>query len=249
MSGPGLASGSGLQGDGVDALKVMSLLQRRPDLALPAFSEYWRTIHKAHAMTLVEAGYLRGYIQNHRVDTQLDGFTWMADGAPELWIDDVAALQRLVTSQEYLQGAGPDEANFTVPPVVACVARERVLREVAAAGLPDTAVKVILVFRRGKQVGVQDFAARWMAQQVPVLMPTAVPLRLTRYVAVEDAGEPPFDAIECSWWDSLDTFAREWARRDVDGGQDLVEPSAPRGMVVREEVVVPAGWYARARGE
>lgn len=228
-----------------DALKVMSFLQRRPDFTLEAFSEYWRTVHKAHALRLVEAGYLRGYIQNHRIDTQLEGFVWMADGAPELWIDDIGALQQLVTSPEYLHGAGPDEARFMVPPAVACVARERVLRE-AAGDLPDGAVKLILVFRRNPRLAADAFAAHWLDGEAPLLLPGAAPLRLTRYMAVEGAGEPPFDAVECSWWDSLDSLRGEWALRDAARGQPLVDPSATRGMLVREEVVVPAGWYARA---
>lgn len=39
-------------------LKLMCFMARRPDFTLDQFSEYWRTIHKAHALKLVEPGYM-----------------------------------------------------------------------------------------------------------------------------------------------------------------------------------------------
>ena len=91
----------------MDALKVVSFLKRRADFSLAEFSQYWRSTHKAHALTLVEAGFFSGYIQNHALEPALEGLEVMADGSPELWIDEVEALLRLVESREYKEGAGP----------------------------------------------------------------------------------------------------------------------------------------------
>ena len=91
------------------ALKVISFLNRREDLSLAQFSDYWRTVHRAHALKLVEAGFIQGYIQNHPLGAQLPGLAPIADGSPELWIETPERLQQLVDSAEYREGAGPDE--------------------------------------------------------------------------------------------------------------------------------------------
>lgn len=218
-------------------LKVLSFLRRRPDFGLAAFSDYWRTIHKAHALTLVEAGYIRGYVQNHRLadaDEDLPGLPLMADGAPELWVEDAGVLPRLVASPEYQHGAGPDEANFIAPPVLAAVARERVLVDGPS---PAGAVKLILVACRDPQRESALFAARWLDGGAPLLMPGAAPLRLARQLAVGDGAA--FDGAECSWWPSLAALHAAWAGRDPRALDGLAATASLRGLVVREEVVVP----------
>lgn len=225
------------------SLKVVGFINRRPDFSLPEFSRYWRTVHKAHALKLVDAGFIRGYIQNHRVEAALDGFRWMADGAPELWVDDAGAFARLAASAEYRDGAGPDEANFMVPPGVACVAQEHVAREVDAPARLDGAVKLMLVFARCPAGRDAADVERWLRDPEPTGLRGSAPLRLTRYVAADEGGGP-IGAVECSWWDSLATLEAAWAGREralLDAGDDA---GPVRGMVVREEVVVPAGIYA-----
>ena len=220
-------------------LKVLSFLMRRDDFTLPAFSEYWRTTHKAHALKLVEAGFIRGYIQNHRVggdpESHLPGLPLLADGSPELWVDDADALVRLVSSREYLEGAGPDEANFVMPPVLAFVAREEV---VVDGPLPPGAVKLILVARRETSLAATDFAPRWLPPRRSLAMPDALPLRLTRHVAIAD--DAPFDGAVCTWWPDLDTLREAWSRGDLSELEGLIAAGSLRGMVVREEVVLAA---------
>lgn len=227
----------------MDALKVVSFLTRRADFSLADFSHYWRTTHKVHAMTLVDAGFFTGYIQNHPVEPDLDGLARMADGSPELWIDDVSALGRLVASREYLDGAGPDEANFTTAPVIACVARERIVRE-AVGPLPAAAVKLMLVVRRDPALGREIFNARWLTGDSPLLMPDARPLRLTRQAVEGGAEAQPFDGVECSWWPDADTLRAAWAQRQQEAGRGLVDRAALRGLLVTEDVVLPPAAHA-----
>ncbi len=218
-------------------LKVLSFLTRRDDFTLSAFSEYWRTTHKAHALKLVHAGFIRGYIQNHRVgddpECDLPRLPLLADGSPELWVDDADALVRLVSSREYLEGAGPDEANFVAPPVLAFVAREEV---VVDAALPPGAVKLIVVARRGPSLTPSAFARRWLAPRHPLAMAAATPLRLTRHVAVAD--DAPFDGAECTWWSDLDALHAAWSDVGLAALEPLVAGGSLRGMVVREEIIV-----------
>lgn len=218
-------------------LKVLSFLKRRRDFTLAAFSEYWRTTHKAHALTLVEAGFIRGYIQNHRIGddpgADLPGLPLLADGSPELWVDDADALVRLVSSREYLEGAGPDEANFVAPPVLAAVAREEVVID---GPLPAGAVKLILVVRRAPTLDAAAFAQRWLPPRHSLVMPAATPLRLARNFAISD--DAPFDGVECTWWPDLDALHAAWSDADLAPLEALVAEGSLSGMVVREETVV-----------
>lgn len=217
-------------------LKVLSFLKRREDFSLPAFSEYWRTVHKAHAMTLVEAGFIAGYVQNHRVRDaaeDLPGLPLMADGSPELWVERAEDLARLVASPEYREGAGPDEANFISLPTIAAVARERI---VVDGPVPPGAVKLMLVVRRANGVPAGDFAARWLTG-APLASPAGRgAVRVSRHATLGD--DQPFDGVELSWWADEAALRAAWAARNADVFAGLVAPASLRGLVVREEIVV-----------
>jgi len=222
----------------MDALKVVSFLKRRADYSLPDFSEYWRTIHRAHALTLVEAGFIQGYVQNHAITAELEGLPAMADGSPELWIDALDTLERLIGSREYQQGAGPDEANFVAPPVLACVTHERIVQEAREPSAMLGAIKLMLVVRRDRQVSPAEFRERWLrADGAPLL--AGRPLRLTRQAVVETDASAAFDGVECSWWEGLEVLRQAWQRRDPASGRALIAADSLRGLLVREEVVVP----------
>ncbi|SEJ76679.1 EthD domain-containing protein [Pseudomonas linyingensis] len=221
----------------MDALKVVSFLNRRADYSLPAFSEYWRTIHRGHAMKLVEAGFMQGYVQNHGVAAGLEGLPVMADGSPELWIDGLDTLERLIASREYQEGAGPDEANFVTPPVLACVAHERIIQEAAEPAALQGALKLILVVSRAPQANAADFRERWLSGDGGPLL-AGQPLRLTRQAVVEGDAPAVFDGVECSWWPDLETLRRAWRQRDPAAGRGLIAADSLRGLLARAEVVV-----------
>ncbi len=221
----------------MDALKVVSFLTRRADFSLAEFSRYWRTTHKDHALKLVEAGFFRGYVQNHALEPDLEGLARMADGAPELWIDDVSALQRLVDSREYQEGAGPDEARFMTPPAISCVARERLVAGKRRGQELQHCVKLMRVVRRDPGLGQEAFGRRWLAGDESI-WPAQAPLqRLTRQL-VEGNGAQPFDGVECSWWPDETSLRATWqALAPAARTETLVEAASVRGLLVREEVV------------
>lgn len=216
----------------MDSLKVVSFLTRRPDLDLASFQNYWRTTHKAHAMTLVEAGFIQGYIQNHPLGEGLDGLVPVGDGSPELWIESADMLQRLVQSRQYLEGAGPDEANFSVPPVLAFVAREAVIVD---GEPPAGAIKLMLVAERHPRVAAEDFRRRWLeGESWPLL--GGRPLRLTRHAALDD--EAAFHGAEFSWWPDLASLRHAWQMRNPAAAGELIAPGSLRGLLAQEEWVV-----------
>lgn len=222
----------------MDALKVVSFLNRRADFSLPAFSQYWRTIHRGHALKLVEAGFIAGYVQNHGLGAELEGLPAMADGSPELWIDALDTLERLIGSREYRDGAGPDEANFVTPPVLACLAHERILQEAQEPSAMAGAIKLMLVVRRDREMSKADFRERWLRGDGGPL-PAGRPLRLTRQAVVGTEASAAFDGVECSWWPDLEALRQAWQRRDPDAGRGLIAADSLRGLLVREEVVSP----------
>ncbi|MDD3352070.1 EthD domain-containing protein [Zoogloea sp.] len=222
----------------MDALKVVSFIRRRADFGLAEFSQYWRTTHKDHALALAEAGFFQGYIQNHAVEPQPDGLTRIADGAPELWIRDLADLQRLVDSREYREGAGPDEARFMTPPAVSCVVRERLVAGRSRGPALAGAVKLMLVVDRDPGLSREAFQRCWLADDGPLGRPAVSPLRLTRQAVQAGPEDTPFDGVECSWWPDTAAARQAWSSRDNQAGQGLVDRRSLRGLLVREEIVL-----------
>ena len=183
-------------------------------------------------------------MQNHAVGAELEGLPAMADGSPELWIDALDTLERLIGSREYQEGAGPDEANFVTPPVLACVAHERILQEATEPAAMPGAIKLMLVVSRDQQASTKDFRERWLSGDGGPLL-VGQPLRLTRQAVVEGDVPAAFDGVECSWWPDLETLSQAWRRRDLGAGSGLIAADSLRGLLVRAEVVVappqPAG--------
>lgn len=219
-------------------VKVVTLIKRRPDFTQAAFSTYWRTIHKQLALQLVEAGYFQGYIQNHRLDIEMEDWESAADGAPELWISHLADLQRLQESREYQQGAAPDEANFMVLPFTSIVGREQALIDTQTPSADDEAIKVMLFVQRAATLTLCGFTDLWLQGDAPYLMPEAKPIRLTRHAALPDTSSA-FDGVESSWWPSLEHFISAWAKRDT-APADMVGGSI-KGLIAREEWVIRPG--------
>jgi uncharacterized protein (TIGR02118 family) len=88
-------------------VKMVFILHRRPGMDVDDFSRYWRDKHAPIGSALPG---LRKYVQNH-VGATLDGSPLPYDGFSELWFDDMASLQRALTSPEG-QAAVADSANF-----------------------------------------------------------------------------------------------------------------------------------------
>ena len=212
-------------------LKLYGLLARRPDLSLEEFSQHWRTVHRELALRLVAPGYMRGYVQNHRQELELAGVDAPFDGCPELWIDRVESLPQLASSPEYLEGAGPDEANFMTGGSKSCIAQPRF-----ACGAPReqaSPCKVLMFYGDGI-----DARTPW-SQQRPWSLPDASALRIERDACLVDVpGLEPYLAIESSWWRDFDTFRDAWLAAAGDGGR-----LAPAMVLPVTELIVflPAG--------
>ena len=109
----------GSPGDG--AVKMFSLLTRKPGSDVPAFQAYWRTRHGPLAAKIPQ---VRRYVQCHvRRSSYAGGRTPRYDGVAELWFDDFQAVRDSGDCDEY-RAVRLDEPKFLSLPFPFIIASE-----------------------------------------------------------------------------------------------------------------------------
>jgi uncharacterized protein (TIGR02118 family) len=84
-------------------------LKRQPGLSLADARQYWLDVHGPIVEKLPG---LRRYVQCHTVDAAYAYAEPRWDGVAQLWLDDTAALQKMLESKEFTAGSWPDAAKF-----------------------------------------------------------------------------------------------------------------------------------------
>jgi uncharacterized protein (TIGR02118 family) len=103
------------------AVKMFSLLTRKPGTDVAAFQAYWRTHHGRLAATIPQA---RRYIQCHvRPSGYAGGASPRYDGVAELWFDNFDAIRDSGTTDEY-RAVRLDEPKFLTLPFPFLIASE-----------------------------------------------------------------------------------------------------------------------------
>ena len=94
-------------------VKFTILLRRKPSLTQEAFVTYHRERHAPLFRALPEVKrHVRRYVQSHTLPASLAGLPAITfDGITELWFDDMAGLEAVFSSQNYMQTIRPDEAK------------------------------------------------------------------------------------------------------------------------------------------
>lgn len=90
-------------------VKLIFQLKRKPGWSLADGRKYWIEVHGPIVKTLPG---LRRYVQSHLVDAAYTYAEPKWDGVAQLWVDDAAAMQKLLDSQEFKEGAWPDGEKF-----------------------------------------------------------------------------------------------------------------------------------------
>jgi hypothetical protein len=233
-----LASSAVGEAEGIvmPGVKLIALITRRRDLDLAAFSHHWRTTHRDLIMRLVRTGIIKGYVQNHRAEPQLDGLPIVADGSPELWIESPDDMARIGQSPEYMQGARLDEPNFMEGRSRMLLAQEVVIIDALGQARAAQCVKLMLFLRRAEGCSALAFEAFCGNQSRSLLMPDAKPLRLTqqRPLTTQSADplRPIYDFAEFSWWPDRASLAAAWLDRKYP---DEIDAVATSGVLVQEE--------------
>ena len=89
--------------------KRMTFFKRKPGLEREDMLRYWRGTHGPLAASVPG---LRRYVQSALLPTAYGSGEPRFDGAAQIWIENEAALQALVSSTLFLESVKPDEANF-----------------------------------------------------------------------------------------------------------------------------------------
>ena len=219
-------------------LRFLSFIDRRPDITLTQFSLHWRTVHRELALRLVEAGIMRGYVQNHRRDQPVAGLRPPSDGVPELWVDDADVLAKLAASPAYLQGAALDEKNFMSGSARMFLShsftRQGSLPRQQVAGQ----VKLMLFFQSSPSAEPTALLRHWMTQGLALAADAAM-TRAELHLAIPNPDMPShFSHCEAIWWRSQEEFERAWSDRTL-AATGLVNAASLLGMLVDE---VPVLW-------
>ena len=100
-----------------DAVKILSLLTRKPGMDLAAFQSYWRKNHGPLAAKIPQT---RRYVQCHvRPSGYADGRKPLYDGVAEVWFDDFDAVRASGTGDLYRDVRADEPKFLSVPfPVI-----------------------------------------------------------------------------------------------------------------------------------
>lgn len=93
----------------VGLTKTIFQLKRKPGMSLAEARKYWIDVHGPIVCKLPG---LRRYVQSHLLDAAYAYAEPKWDGVAQLWVDDVAAMQRLFDSREFKEEAWPDGEKF-----------------------------------------------------------------------------------------------------------------------------------------
>ncbi len=95
-------------------VKFTILLRRHPSMSHDSFVDHHRRNHAPLFCALPAVReHVRRYVQSHALPLPLPGLPDAGfDGITEIWTDDVAALEAVFTSAEYMATIRPDEARF-----------------------------------------------------------------------------------------------------------------------------------------
>jgi len=90
-------------------VKLIFQLKRKAGWSLADARKYWLEVHGPIVKKLPG---LRRYVQSHLIDAAYTYAEPKWEGVAQLWVDDAAAMQRLLDSKEFKEGAWPDGEKF-----------------------------------------------------------------------------------------------------------------------------------------
>jgi uncharacterized protein (TIGR02118 family) len=95
-------------------IKLSILLARKKELSHDEFVHYHKNNHaQLFASIPVVKEYVKKYVQCHSIPENPPGLPAPAyDGITEIWLDDMEALGKVFTDDQYMAIIRPDEAKF-----------------------------------------------------------------------------------------------------------------------------------------
>lgn len=212
--------------------KIIGFIRRRPDLGFAAFSEHWRTVHRAHAERL--RPWLSGYVQAHYRPGPLADVQRPADGSPLLWVAALGDMAALAASRACREGATLDEPNFMEGRSAGLAVDEVVV--LPPPPLLTGAVKLMLFAR------LAGTPPRALLDDSGWLCPVAHAVgRVVNHALPGQTPDPAvaFDAVEEIWWPDEASFARDWQHARPVGAVPWLSPGIKAAFVDEVEVFAP----------
>jgi uncharacterized protein (TIGR02118 family) len=205
-------------------VKGFSLLPRRPDLTAAEFHLHWSTTHRDHALRIP---ILRRYVQLHRIDAVLPGFTpAIYDGVPEVWFDSLEVAASLATDPRYTEYAGRDEPNFIdIGRMAGLTTEEHVVRAGPEVGRDDRLIKGLILLRGTDRDALRAWIlGPWSAA---VAAGAAHAVRHVESTAINPGPDRTgYDAATELWWEDETALAAD--RRALE--ELAVEAAAGPGI-------------------
>jgi uncharacterized protein (TIGR02118 family) len=112
-------------------VKAVFMVAKRPGLTVEEFQEHW---FNGHGPLVAKVPGLRRYVQNHALlgAYGIQGRPMTHDGFSELWFDDLAQLQKAVTTPEWA-AVRQDSERLFAQPIGLVIARERIQKDFPTA--------------------------------------------------------------------------------------------------------------------
>jgi hypothetical protein len=223
-------------------IKTFGMLHKRGDITQEQFHAHWRGPHADHAVKLVPV--MRRYVQNHRSPTPYPGFEPPSDGCPEVWLEDLAAAQRLTTMPEYMTGAFIDEPAFMRVRSEGVLVYEQVLVSGPKLAKDARPVKVLFFLKRNPGVSHAAFLEFWLERQAPVFTGGQHLQRWVKSPVVGEAyvgAEPLYDGVEELWWADKAAQEQDAAAPADRTVENFIDRKETRAMFVDENRVVWEG--------
>ncbi len=230
-------------------IKLVYVLQRRADVTLEDFHDYWLKSHGPRVLGHAQDIGARRYVQSHTLDTPANeglrvarGMLSPAPGITEVWWDSLEAFQAASANPagaDALADLAQDEAKFIdIAASQVFLTEEKFIFDFTAGEKfgPD-AVKCTYLLSRREDLTVAACHQTWLKDHGPLVASFAKALHMARYIQSHTIAPelnqsfvgsrglaPPLDGITEVWCNSMEDLAAGGATSEGRaGGAALVE--------------------------
>jgi len=221
-------------------IKAITVLNRRPGMAVEDFQKYWRTRHPEVVKKLPG---LRRYVQSH---TRLGAYEKgqpAYDGIAEVWFDDTKTLRALRDTPE-MAAVQADEKNFIDQSTMGLIITDDYV--ITDGPTKQGMAKGIGFLKRKPGMTPEDFQKHWREVHGPI--GAAVPgMRRyeqshTRLVAYAQGREPKWDGISILWFDDSKALRAAMKSPEFDRAKaddpNFIAPGPVPFIVTTEHLIV-----------
>ncbi len=175
-------------------IKLVYAIERRDDVPLAEFYDYWLNSHGPRVKGHAEAIKARRYVQSHTVDTPANeamrssrGMLPPLPGITEVWWDSLADFQAALAEpagQAAMADLAADEAKFidTAKSQIFLTRENFIFDFTGGAKLGPEVNKVTYLLSRSDGMSVEDCHATWLADHGPLVSSFARSNRMARYI-------------------------------------------------------------------